>query len=287
MPRVRSGAVLFRGAPGYASPVSTWRHSYAATLRRPAHVSHRGGAKVEPENTLTAFRQAVERFRTDVLELDVHLTRDGVLVVHHDETVDRCTDGSGPIASFSLSELQRLDAGHRFTLDDGATFPRRGQAIRVPTLREVLQAFPSTRVNLEVKADVPGIETVLASELRALGAVSRMCLGSESDAIAARLCEALPEACHFFPRDALTAFVIGALNGDEAPPDARFHVADMPAEYEGMPLITPDFLRIAHANGIAVLVWTIDDEAQMRELAAAGVDGVMTDRPDVLRRVLG
>jgi len=221
------------------------------------------------------------------LELDVHLTRDGVLVVHHDATVDRCTDGSGAIASFDLEALRRLDAGFRFTLDEGASFPRRGRTIRVPTLREVLEAFPTTRINLEVKADEPGVEEVLASELRGLNAVDRMCIGSESDAIAARLCTALPEACHFFPRDALTAFVIGALNGDETPPDPRFHVADMPAEYEGMPLITPDLVRIAHLHGIPILVWTIDDEPQMRALLAAGVDGLMTDRPDVLRHVLG
>lgn len=266
-------------------PRVSFRHRYAETLSRPAHVAHRGGAKLEPENTLAAFSRAVHEFRTDVLELDVHLSRDGVLVVHHDATVDRCTDGHGPLADFTLPELQRLDAGFRFS-PDGTTFPRRGRSVRIPTLREVLTSFPDVRVNLEVKPDVPGIERVLADELRALSATPRLCLGSESDAIAARLLEALPDACHFFPRDALTAFVMGAFQGDDTPPDPRFHVADMPAEYEGLALITPELMRVARAHGIAVLVWTIDDEAQMRALLDAGVDGVMTDRPDVLRRVL-
>lgn len=262
------------------------RHAYSRGLPRPAHVSHRGGAKLEPENTLAAFRRAVETYRTDVLELDVHLSRDGVLVVHHDDTVDRCTDGKGPIASFTVADLRRLDAGHHFTLDAGASFPRRGQGVVIPTLREVLEAFPTTRVNLEVKADVPGIEDVLARELKETSSLERVCLGSESDVIAERLCTSMPEACHFFPRDALTTFVLGALNGDDAPPDERFHVADMPAEYEGMPLITPELIRIARLHGIAVLVWTIDEEPQMRALLEAGVDGIMTDRPDVLRRVI-
>lgn len=260
------------------------RHHYGERLKRPAHVSHRGGAKLEPENTLAAFTRAVETDRTDVLELDVHLTRDGVLVVHHDDTVDRCTDGTGPIAAFTLGELQRLDAGFRFGAESG--FPRRGQGVRIPTLREVLTRFPDVCVNLEVKPDVPGIEQVLATELRALGAVPRLCIGSEQDVIAARLVTALPEACHFFPRDALTAFVLGALGGSDDVPDPRFHVADMPAEYEGLPLITPELIASARRHGIPVLVWTIDDEAQMQALLDAGVDGVMTDRPDVLRRVL-
>ncbi len=261
------------------------RHAYSQTLRRPAHISHRGGAKLEPENTLRAFTRAVNEFHTDVLELDVHLTRDGVLVVHHDATVERCTDGTGPIAGLSLAELQRLDAGFHFS-PDGSTFPRRGLGVRVPTLHEVLTTLPDVRVNLEVKPDVPGIERALADEVRALNAVPRLCIGSELDAVAHRLVEVMPEACHFFPREALTAFVLAALGGDETPPDPRFHIADMPAEYEGMPLITPDLIRIAHQHGVSILVWTIDDEAQMRGLLEVGVDGLMTDRPDVLRRVL-
>ena len=263
----------------------TRRHRYAETLRRPAHISHRGGAKLEPENTLTAFTRAVNEFHTDVLELDVHLTRDGVLVVHHDPTVERCTNGAGPLAQYTLAALQQLDAGFHFS-PDGISFPRRGQGVRIPTLREVLTTLPDVRVNLEVKPDVPGIEQVLADEVRALGALERLCIGSESDVIAERLVKTLPEACHFFPREALTAFVLGALGGDGSTPDPRFHIADMPAEYEGMPLITPELINTARTHGISVLVWTIDDEAQMRALLEAGVDGLMTDRPDVLRRVM-
>jgi glycerophosphoryl diester phosphodiesterase len=263
-----------------------FRHAYAETLKRPAHISHRGGAKLEPENTLAAFRRAVTEFHTDVLELDVHRTRDGVIVVHHDATVDRCTDGEGPLAGYTFEALQRLDAGFRFS-PDGVTFPRRGQGVRIPSLDEVLDACPTVRINLEVKPDEEGFDAQLAAHLRRRGEVARFCLGSESDGVAARLSAALPEACHFFPRDALTAFILGALQGDETPPDARFHVADMPAAYEGMPLITPEVMRIARLHGVAVLVWTIDEEAEMRALLAAGVDGVMTDRPDVLRAVLG
>jgi glycerophosphoryl diester phosphodiesterase len=264
-----------------------FRHAYAQTLKRPAHVSHRGGAKVEPENTLRAFERAVREFHTDVLELDVHRSSDGVIVVHHDATVDRCTDGRGPVAGFSFEALQALDAGHRFSVDGGQTFPRRGLGVRIPSLEQVLDACPGVRINLEVKPDEPGFEAQLAALLRRMGAVGRVCLGSESDVVAARLVEALPEACHFFPREALTGFVMAALGGDDTTPDPRFHVADMPATYEGLSLITPALMQAARRHGIAVLVWTIDDEAQMRALLDVGVDGIMTDRPEVLRRVIG
>src|ERR671919_1607037 len=98
-------------------------HRFFAGLEPTLHISHRGGSKLAPENTLAAFALAVERYRTDMLELDVHQTRDGVWVVSHDATVDRCTDGSGAIAELPLEEIQRLDAGHRFTSDEGQTFP--------------------------------------------------------------------------------------------------------------------------------------------------------------------
>jgi glycerophosphoryl diester phosphodiesterase len=220
-----------------------------------------------------------------MLELDVHRTLDGVLVVHHDATVDRCTDGTGRIAELHLSELKRLDAGFRFS-PDGRTFPRRGQGVVIPTLREVLEGFPNTLVNLEVKAAQVGIEREVAAELRALGAIERVCLGSELDEVAERLHHALPEACHFFPRNALTSFVVGALSGNEEAPDVRFHVADMPFDYEGVRVVTPEVVRAARGYGLGLFVWTIDDALLMRTLLELGVDGIMTDRPDVLRQVL-
>ena len=249
------------------------------------HIAHRGGALLAPENTLPAFQQAVERYRTDMLELDVHLSRDGELVVSHDPTLERCTDGEGPLAERTLAQLQQLDAGFHFS-PDGARFPFRGQGVRLPSLREVLRAFPGMRLNVEAKPDVPGIEDVLAQLLRAEGAVHRVCVGSELDAVGERLARALPEACHFYPRDALTALVMGLKSGEPAPEEPRFHVLDMPLYFGGVRLIDPPFLEAVRALGKWVNVWTVDDEAEMRQLVAEGVGGVMTDRPDLLRQVL-
>ncbi|MCK8496325.1 MULTISPECIES: glycerophosphodiester phosphodiesterase [Myxococcus] len=253
-------------------------------LRPTLHISHRGGALLAPENTLEAFRQAVERFRTDMLELDVHVTRDGEIVVAHDDTLQRCTDGIGQLAALTLSELKRLDAGYGFTPDEGQTFPFRGRGVRIPTLREVLRAFPELRLNIELKPDVPGQEELLARLLEDEGAVDRVCLGSEQDAVGERLAARLPDACHFYPREALAALVIGMRSGEPPPEDPRYTVLDMPLYFGEVRLVDAQFLRECAERGKWVNVWTVDDAAEMTRLIEEGVGGIMTDRPDLLRQ---
>ncbi|MEJ2679856.1 MAG: glycerophosphodiester phosphodiesterase family protein, partial [Gemmatimonadota bacterium] len=116
----------------------------------PLLIAHRGGAGLAPENTMAAFRQAVDRWPVDMMELDVHATADGHCVVIHDPTVDRTTNGQGVVAALSLAELQTLDAGYRFELDGEQPFRDRG--VRIPTLDEVLDALPDMRLTIEVKA---------------------------------------------------------------------------------------------------------------------------------------
>ncbi|XXF75890.1 glycerophosphodiester phosphodiesterase [Myxococcaceae bacterium GXIMD 01537] len=255
-------------------------------LKPTLHISHRGGALLAPENTMAAFRMAVERFRTDMLELDVHLTRDGEVVVAHDATLERCTDGVGQVADFTLAELSRLDAGYRFTPDEGRTFPFRGQGVRIPTLRELLRAFPSLRLNVELKPDAPGAEEALLRVLREEGALERVCLGSELDTVGERLAALAPDACHFYPRDALAAWVLAVRAGGPPPEDARYSVLDMPLYFGDVRLVDEHLLATASAHGKWVNVWTVDDPEEMRRLLHEGIGGVMTDRPDLLRQVM-
>jgi glycerophosphoryl diester phosphodiesterase len=255
-------------------------------LRPTLHISHRGGALLAPENTLVAFGAAVERWRTDMLELDVHLSGDGELVVSHDPTVQRCTNGDGRIADLRWAELEALDAGYHFSPDGGRTHPFRGRGVKLALLREVLRAFPGVPLNVEVKAEAPGVEEAVAEVLRGEGAVDRVCLGSELDALAGRLVEALPDACHFYPRDALTELVV-AIKSQVAPPDdRRYQVLDMPLDYGDVRLVDRALLDAVERLGRWVNVWTIDDAATMHALVALGVGGIMTDRPDLLRSVL-
>ncbi|TSC31922.1 glycerophosphodiester phosphodiesterase [Corallococcus sp. Z5C101001] len=260
------------------------RDTFFQGLKPTLHIAHRGGALVAPENTLEAFGLAVQVHRTDMLELDVHLSRDGEVVVAHDETLERCTNGEGPLAALTLEELRRLDAGYRFTPDEGRTFPFRGQSVRLPTLREVLRAFPTLRINVEIKPDVAHAEDVLARLLTEEAALGRVCLGSEQDAIAERLVRVLPDACHFYPRDALAAFVLALKAGEAPPEDARYTVLDMPLYFGEVRLVDDALLKAAAERGKWINVWTVDDPAEMDRLLQEGVGGIMTDRPDLLRQ---
>jgi glycerophosphoryl diester phosphodiesterase len=260
-------------------------HPFLRGLAPTLLIAHRGGAALAPENTLAAFESALRDHRADVLELDVHRARDGELVVAHDDTLDRCTDGAGPLAALTSAELARLDAGHHFC-PDGVSFPFRGRGVTIPRLADVLRAFPDVRVNVELKPDVAGLEDALADVVRACGAAERVCVGSEHDAVAERLVRALPEACHFFPREALTSFVLALKIGVE-PPKSPYLVLDMPLYYEGSRLIDEAFLTECAWRGKWVNVWTVNDPDEMQALVAERVGGIMTDRPDLLASVLG
>src|SRR5918911_3284289 len=123
----------------------------------PVNLAHRGASALAPENTIEAFRLALEA-GAGGLELDVHMTRDGHIVVIHDATVDRTTNGSGAVSEMTFDELRRFDAGHNFSPDGGPTRPYRGRGVRVPTLGEVLEEFPGVAVNIDLKDGPPGIE---------------------------------------------------------------------------------------------------------------------------------
>ncbi len=254
----------------------TPRQTFLSGLHPTLHIAHRGGALLYPENTIEAFRAALDVHRTDLIETDVQLTADGEVVVFHDDTVERCTDGEGPVRSFRYADLERLDAGWHHP-------EYRGTGCRVPRLREVLEAFPDQRFNIEVKR--PGYVDAFADIVRTHQ--HRLCVGSELDDVAEALLHVLPDACHFYPRTALIDLVTRARSGLPLPAEDRFQVLDMPLVYSGMRLVDAPFLEAIREAGKWVNVWTVDDPAEMRQLVVDGVGGIMTDRPDLLRDVLG
>lgn len=254
-------------------------HPYLAGA--PLHFAHRGGAALAPENTMEAFRSAVDDWGADVLELDVHRTRDGELVVIHDPTVDRTTGGSGAISRMDWAEVRELDAGHHFT-DPGGDHSFRGRGVHVPRLEELLEALPDTRLNIDAKgpdAARPLMEMVLRH-----GAEHRVLLASEHEAGRAdRMGYVGPVSA---TRRQLTRFyVLHRLPGG-GPYTPRTDALQAPYEWDGRQVTTPRFIREAHRRNLPVHVWTIDDPVLMRTLLRWGADAIQTDRPDLLARVL-
>jgi len=252
----------------------------------PRITGHRGAAGTMPENTLVSFRRALEEGAT-YLELDVHETRDGEIVVLHDDTVERTTDGVGPVREMTLAELKRLDAGFRFTADGGATYPFRGRGIGVPTLREFFSEFPQARLTVEIKElSQPAIER-LFDLIEEVGKVEQVLVAAEADSMmdAARAVirdRRLPVATGFSLGE-ISAFMGALWTGQGLPEEAPGQALQIPPTYQGTPLVTPASVAAAHGLGVEVHVWTVNEVDEMKDLLALGVDGIITDYPARLR----
>lgn len=253
----------------------------------PLFFAHRGGAKLAPENTLVAFEQGVS-FGADCLELDIQMTSDGEVVVIHDPTVNRTTNGRGPVASYTLDQLRHLDAGYRFTGDDGQTYPFRGRGITIPTLGEVLERFPTLRINIDLKASDPTRERRLWDLIQEHEAQDRVLVASG---------DMHPPIARFRllsgGRIATSAsnvevrnFVLSMLFRTAGRLRPAYDALQVPETYHGLRIVSPAMLTIARRFDLDVHVWTIDEPGQMRRLLGWGVDGVMSDRPDLLAREL-
>jgi glycerophosphoryl diester phosphodiesterase len=249
----------------------------------PLLIAHRGGAALAPENTLAAFRLAVERWAADMIELDVRATRDGACVVIHDATIGRTTDGAGAVAEFTLEELKRFDAGFRFSPDGGATYPFRGQGVTVPTLDEVLAALPATRLTIEVKTGAA--QTPMFDAIERHVAADRIVAAGMSDADR-DLFHRHAGAVSASTEQVRSYFIARRLGVGRFLP-LRADVVQVPEEHEGRRVVTPALVRALHARGVQVHVWTVNEEADMRRLLSWGVDGLVTDRPDTLGVLLG
>jgi glycerophosphoryl diester phosphodiesterase len=253
----------------------------------PVAFAHRGGARVVPEDTVEGFREGL-RYGDAVLELDIHATADGHIVVMHDPDVERTTNGRGPVSSMSLAEVQALDAGYRFTLDGGATFPWRGRGVRIPTLDTIYREFPGRPVNIEIKGERSRVEEGLFRVIEAAGAEDRTLVVSNRRAPIRRF----RRACHGTVATAasieefLAFWVLTLLHANDLY-DPPFQAVQPPDRFGFLQVVTPRLVREVHRRGLRIDVWTIDEEADMRRLLSYGVDGIMTDRPDVLARVLG
>lgn len=241
--------------------------------------AHRGGARLAPENTLAAFANGLA-LGSDGIECDVHLSRDGVPVVIHDKTLDRTTDAVGAVGDRTADELARVDAGYRFAALDGST-PFRGRGIGVPRLETVLTECRDVRVIIEMKQGEPALARAVVDVIRRAGAIDRVCAGSfyrrALDVVRAEEPELATSASEHEARWTLyrswCRWPVGARR-----PYCAFQVPERAGKLR---VVSPAFIAQAHRDGARVDVWVVDGVEDMSRLFSWGVDGVISDRPDV------
>ena len=291
------------GAAGSGVLPNPWQE------RRVLNIAHRGGADELPENTLYALSESLAR-GVDMLETDVYMTADGELVVSHDATVDRTTNGNGAIADMTLTEVQALDAAHWYVPGRGSPhdaaesdYVFRGVAVgalpppegysptdfRVPTLREVLARFPKVPLNIELKDGPPtgaSMAQAVADLLAEFSRTEDVVVASFLDQVLLEFKALAPEV-HTSPATAEVATFWAAAQGSgPGRPMPQHRVFQVPMDFSGLEVVNEDFVRDAHFMGMAVHVWTVDDRPTMEYLVSIGVDGIMTDRPSLLEDVL-
>lgn len=251
-------------------------------------IAHQGGNGIWPGDTMYAFEKAVE-MGADVLEMDAHLTKDGHIVLLHDETVDDTTDGTGLIEEMTLAELKQLDAAYKWSNDGGQTFPYRGLGIQAPTLEELFQKFPQMRFVIEIKLTKKPIDQPLCDLIRAYNMQDHVLIASFHDTAMQNFRMNCPEVATSASRGETTKFVLLGkffLSGLIAPQYQSIQPPYDPGESYNIPIMTKRFVRDAHVKNVHVEPWTVDDPELMKQYIEWGVDGIITDRPDLMIDVL-
>ena len=255
-------------------------------------IAHRGGSGLWPENTLYAFEKAAA-LGVDSLETDVTATADGILVLIHDDTVDRTTDGAGPVDGCTLENLKQLDAGYWWTADGGSSYPFRAQGITIPTLDEVLTALPAMDFTIEIKDTRPATAAALCETIRNRGAAGRVVVASVHGRVMQHfrsICPqvttaaAFPEVMLLFGLDRVRLAHLYSVPAQTLAIPQSWPLSPLPLE---MTVADGHFLATAHGRGIEVRVWTVNDGDDMRRYLDLNADGIITDYPDRLLAIAG
>jgi glycerophosphoryl diester phosphodiesterase len=246
----------------------------------PIRFAHRGSTVLWPENTITAFQGAVN-LGYRYIETDAHVTRDGVIVLFHDDRLERVTNGTGPVKDRQWDDLRKLDAAYHF--NPGAGFPFRAKGIGIPSLEEAVTTFPEVLFNIDLKQ--PGMEQVMADFIRRLGVEERVLIASFYDRRLRRFRKRMGDSVATSAgRLEVTEFWVGSRFKKSLKTPA--HALQVPPHKGTVTLVDEKMVQAAHAVGMQVHVWTINEPDEMQRLLELGVDGIITDRPDLLNHVI-
>jgi glycerophosphoryl diester phosphodiesterase len=245
------------------------------------NIAHGTGRELMPGNTLEGAINAVA-VGADIIELDVHLTLDNIVVVRHDATVDATTNGRGLIAEQTLVELQTLDVGfHEGDYPDKPAL----DGIRIPTLESFFTTLPDRRFLIELKPDDMETGVQLCRLVLAYGLQDQVLVGSFYSSVLQNFRQACPEVPTSLGEEEARVFVLLSWLGLGHLYRAPGYSVQLPFKYYGVPLVSRSLIRAANELNLAVDVWTINDPKKMLEMMALGVDGIITDRPDVLQAI--
>ncbi len=262
-------------------------HPFFASLQnRPIVIAHRGGAALWPENTLIAFHAASE-MGVDILEMDIHSTADGVLVVIHDDQVDRTTDGSGLVSGMTLEQIKSLDAGHSWTSDDGLSYPFRGQGVEIPTLEEIFIELPGKHMNIEMKQSEPALVLPFCELIRKYDMQERVLVASFDPRTLQDFRQECPEVASSATSNEIRILYIlsqASLGAIYRTPAQALQVP----EYSGDTyVLNSRLISAAQSKNLQIHAWTINEVEDMRRMLEAGLDGLITNYPDRMLALLG
>ena len=249
------------------------------------NIAHRGGLGLSPENTIISFQRAIEE-GADILELDIRSTSDSILVLLHDETVDRTTNGKGKISELTLKEAKKLNAGYWWTENDSLSFPFRALNIKIPTFDEFLANFKDYKLNIEIKQHDKFIAKKLCDYLKENQIEDNVVIGSFNDEVLDEFRYHCPDVATSPGRDEIRTFYSFSyiyLNKFYYP---KSDIYQLPEFFGTTHVLTKRFVNAIKQKNIPIFVWTVNDPDEMQRFIGLGVKGIITDYPDRLSKIL-
>lgn len=270
--------------PRRAIPQHPWFSQFDSYPLVIAHADDTGQG-LWPGNTML-FLEGVAELGVDVLEMDAHMTKDGQIVLMHDDSVDRTTDSSGLVSELTLEEIRSLEVGGNWTQDNGTTYPYKDQGLQVATVEEVFQRFPEYPMIIEIKQESPSMAEPLCALINQYDMSEKVLVPSFSDQAISEFRSTCPQVATAASSGEVRRFVIANFLLATNLLNPAYQAFQVPETSGSIPVVIPHFVNGAEDHNLQTHIWTINEADDMERFLEMGVDGIMTDRPDILLDIL-